>query len=108
MKLRALFLLALLFSLSLLISCAYGVAPVTGVVYTDVKAPVSATANDVQGTLKTGESTCESFLGLIAVGDCSIDAAAKKAGITAIHHVDYETKGFLGLYTRFTVFVYGE
>jgi hypothetical protein len=45
---------------------------------------------------------------LVATGDASIEAAAKSAGITKIHHVDYHSKNILGIIGTFTVMVYGE
>jgi hypothetical protein len=45
---------------------------------------------------------------LIASGDCSIAAAAKSAGITLIHHVDYKTNNVLGLFATHTTIVYGQ
>ena len=39
-------------------------------------------------SLKTGTATSQSYLGMIAVGDCSIETAAKNGGITKISHVD--------------------
>jgi hypothetical protein len=85
---------------------AYAISPVTGFVYTDVQGPGSATSNT--GSSKVGTAVAESFLGLIATGDASIEAAMKDGGITKIHHVDYESKNILGLYATFTVVVYGE
>ena len=57
---------------------------------------------------KAGSAKCKSYLGLVAVGDCSIEAAARAAGITEIHHVDYETLSVLGIYAEFVTIVYGE
>ncbi|MFC1713484.1 TRL-like family protein [Candidatus Poribacteria bacterium] len=85
---------------------AYATAPVTGFAYTEVKGPGMATSNPISS--KVGTATCTSILGLIAQGDASIETAAKSAGITKIHHVDYQSKSILGLYAEFTVVVYGE
>jgi len=85
---------------------AYGVSPVTGFLYTDVKAPVTATSNT--DASKVGTSTATSIFGLIATGDASIQTAARDAGITRIHHVDFHTTSILGIYATFTVYVYGE
>ena len=82
------------------------VAPVTGFWYTEVKAPGTATSNPSYS--KVGTATCTSLLGLVATGDASIETAAKSAGITKIHHVDYQSKSILGIYAEFTVVVYGE
>jgi hypothetical protein len=86
-------------------SCAMVATPVTGFVYTDVKAPLDATSGDM-GT-KTGTSECCSILGIVALGDASIQAAAQSAGITKIHHVDFKGWSVLGFYARFTTIVHG-
>lgn len=88
-------------------SCvAYSLSPVTGLIYTDVKGPFTATSN-AEDT-KEASAECQSVLGLVATGDCSIATAAKKGGITRIHHVDFKSKSVLGIFTKFTVTVYGE
>lgn len=86
--------------------CAYSVAPVTGFVYSDVDGPLAATSNPEGG--RTGVAQCESILGIVATGDCSIAAAARNGGINRIHHVDFKTKSILGVYAEFTTTVYGE
>jgi hypothetical protein len=91
----------------LLSSCAAFVAtPVLGAIYTDVKAPVFATSNTVATKVGTAEAT--SILGLVATGDASINAAAQKAGIKKISHVDYHGTSILGIFAKYTVYVYGE
>ena len=101
------YLLTALLCVALLEGCAaYAVSPVTGFLYADVKGPGSATSN--AGSSKVGTAVAESFLGVFATGDASIEAAMKDGGITKIHHVDYESKNILGLYATFTVIVYGE
>jgi hypothetical protein len=95
-----------LVSAALLSGCAMAVAPVSGGLYTDVKGGWAATSND--GSSKVGKATCTSILGWVALGDCSIEAASNKAGIKKIHHVDYHTRSFLGIYAEHTAVVYGE
>jgi hypothetical protein len=85
---------------------AYVASPLTGFLYTDVKAPITATSNE--GATKVGTAAATSILGIVATGDASINAAAKSAGITKIHHVDYQGTSVLGIFAKFTVFVYGE
>lgn len=87
-------------------SCAYVSSPVLGGIYTDVKAPVAATS--ASGSSKVGTAEASSILGIVATGDASIEAAAKSAGISTIHHVDYQAKNILGIYATYTVYVYGE
>jgi hypothetical protein len=97
-----------LLMLGLMISgcAAYAVAPVSGMLYTDVKAGMGATSNS--GSSKMGSAECASILGLFATGDASIETAMKNGGITKIHHIDYHSTGILGLYAKHIVTVYGE
>jgi len=90
----------------LMSGCAMTMAPVTGYLYTDVKAPFAVTSNQV--STKVGTAKMQSILGWVASGDASIEAAAKSAGITKIHHVDYEATSILGIIASFTIVVYGE
>ncbi len=89
-----------------LTSCASVKSPLTGVWYTDVKAPLTATSNS--NSTKVGSAEATSVLGLVATGDASIDAAAKSGGITKIHHVDEQSTNILGLFAKYKVYVYGE
>ena len=99
--------LILIFGTALMLSsCATVRSPLIGVWYTDVKGPVAATSNS--NSSKVGSAEATSILGLVATGDASIDAAAKSAGITQIHHVDEHSTSILGLYATYTVLVYGE
>lgn len=84
---------------------AVAMSPVPGLLYTDVSAPLTATGEPT-GT-RTGTSECQSILGLVAQGDCSIAAAAEQGGITTISHVDYHTESILGIIAAVTVTVYG-
>lgn len=81
-------------------------APGSGAIYTDVKQGEIATSN-VRGS-KKGTSTANAYLGLIAIGDCSIDTAAKNGGITRISHVDSHKKSILGIINTTVTIVYGE
>ncbi len=57
---------------------------------------------------KEGRATCTGILGLVAFGDCSIEAAAKDGGITKIESVTNESFSVLGIYTTYTTVVKGE
>ncbi|MDE7304853.1 MAG: TRL-like family protein [Alistipes sp.] len=87
-------------------SCGVVKAPLSGALYTDVKDGMAVTAN--AGSSKVGTAKAAGYLGLVALGDASIQAAAKEAGITRIHHVDYQSKSYLGVYNVYTIVVYGE
>jgi len=101
-KLR--FALALV-AMGMLMGCALLIP--MGSIYTDVKLPVTATGNTGVPT-KTGEASCTSILSMVAVGDCSIEAAKKNGGITKVNHVDWAAKSILGIYGSYKVIVSGE
>lgn len=77
-----------------------------GGIYAGYDAPFAVTSNEIGS--KVGTVSTISVLGLVAVGDGSINLAAKKAGITKISHVDVKTTSVLGLFTKHEYFVYGE
>lgn len=81
-------------------------SPLVGGLYTDVKDGLAVTGN--AGSSKVGTAEAKGYLGLVALGDASIQTAAREAGITRIHHVDYQAKSYVGIYTIYTVIVYGD
>ena len=98
-----------LFSILMFSGCyAYTKSPAVGLLYTNTAAPVAVGEGLNEEPLKEGTATAKSILGLIAVGDASIRAAVKSAGIRKIHYVDYTSRKILGLYAEYTVHVYGE
>ena len=78
---------------------------VFGGIYTDVSGPLTATGNS--GSSKVGRATSTGII-CVATSDSSIKAACENGGITRIHHVDYHTRSFLGVFAETTVTVYGE
>lgn len=91
---------------ALMSSCASVQSPVGAWAYVAVKGPVAVTGNT--GSSKVGTAECKGILGLLATGDASIQTAAKSAGISKIHHVDYESNSILGIISSYKVVVYGE
>jgi hypothetical protein len=68
-----------------------GVAtPAIGVFVTEVKGPIAV--GDGVGTSKTGRACAQSIMGLVAMGDASIEAAKKAGGIKKVATVDHESK----------------
>ena len=83
--------------------------PSIGTAYTDFKAPLQLEYDNTDLGHKVGTADSMSVLGLFAFGDCSVQTAAKSAGIKTIKHVDYEfTNVVFGIYTKTTVYVYGD
>ena len=97
-----------LLAVALLTGCAYPIveSPAVGIIYTEVEAPIGATSN--ANSTKVGTSMCESILGLIAIGDASIEAAMKDGEITQVYTVDHHLMNVLGVYVEWTTIVTGE
>jgi len=98
-------LIGLVASATLLSGCASSY-PI-GVAFTDVKLPLDVTGNVGKGT-KTGEAECMSVLSLVATGDCSVEAAKQRAGITKVYSVDWKANNILGLIGNYKIIVTGE
>lgn len=77
-----------------------------GVLYTGVSEGQIATSNAV-GT-KVGTSSSIGVLGLVSVGDASIQTAAHSAGISKISHVDVKKMSVLGIFAQYKTVVYGD
>jgi len=82
------------------------VVPPTGLLYTDMQAPITTGPAEV-GT-KRGEASVTAILGLISTGDGSVAAAARNGRISKVSRVDYTYDNILGLYQKYTTIVYGE
>ena len=90
------------------VGCAVVASPLGAMLYMDVTGPLSATSNAAPANMKVGEAEAQGILGLVATGDCSIEAAAKDGGIKKIHHVDHQSTNILGIIATFKTIVYGQ
>ncbi len=95
------------FALSALVGCSPVMSPITGLIFTELKAPFYAGNGQDLGA-KVGRAECQGFLGLVAIGDASIQKAAENGEITNIKAIDYEAFNVLGVFCRFTTIVYGD
>lgn len=77
-----------------------------GALYTGVTEGQMVTSNQL-GT-KVGKSGSIGVLGLVAIGDASIQTAANSAGIKKVSHVDAKKTSVLGLFAKYEMLVYGE
>ncbi|MBL7543507.1 MAG: TRL-like family protein [Bdellovibrionaceae bacterium] len=87
-----------------LTGCASG-QPISGLLYSDVQGPINATGASRGGM--HGQSCASSYLGLVALGDASITAAAKAANVTQISHVEQSYTNILGFWAQYCTIVYG-
>ena len=85
--------------------CQAVMSPATGIIYADVKGPITATSS--AGT-KQGQACARSYFGMVAVGDASIEAAKRAGGITEVSSVDHHTKNLLGIVGDFCTVVKGK
>jgi hypothetical protein len=76
-----------------------------GTIYTDVKIPV---AGNQAKYSKTGVAKTKSYMGVVAIGDSSIQAAMANGKITKISFVDYKAYSILGIIGEYTTTVYGD
>ena len=90
--------------------CYYSapVIPPMGMAFADVSAPIDIDAEATPVSAKVGEAEAMSILGLVALGDCSIDAAAKAGGLTTVEYLDYHYFNIIGVYQTFTTRAYGK
>lgn len=77
-----------------------------GAAYTGVTEAKMVTSNTVGK--KVGTASQIGVLGLVSIGDSSIQTAANAAGIKKISHVDAKKTSVLGLFASYTIYVYGE
>lgn len=88
-------------------SCAMVGTPVGfGTLYTGVTSGEAVTSNNIGK--KVGHSQATNVLGIVAVGDASVQSAAKEAGIKKISHVDSKKMSILGIFATYQTIVYGD
>jgi hypothetical protein len=95
------------FGLSTLVGCSPVMSPITGIVFTELKAPFYAGDGQDLGS-KEGRAECRGYLGLVAIGDASIKKAMEEGKITNVKAIDYEAFNILGVFCRFVTIVYGD
>jgi hypothetical protein len=76
-----------------------------GQIYTHVHGPVDAGQAASSG--KTGRACAVNYVGMVAMGDASIESAKKDGGISSVASVDHDTFTVLGVYARFCTVVRG-
>jgi hypothetical protein len=81
----------------------------TSCAYVDIKTPYDNDLNLTELGSKKGMAEAYSVLWLVSWGDASYAAAAKNGDIKVLKHADQEMHQILlGLYTRWTIVVYGD
>lgn len=95
----------LLLAGSLLTGCATGGPDINpGFLFTSVQGPVTTTGKAGAGG-KRGEACASNILGIVAIGDNSIETAKKNGGIKQVASVDYNSFSVLGLYYKKCTYV---
>ncbi len=95
----------LLCAAALAAGCQPVAAPTIGLLYLDVKGPVTAT----EGTgTREGRACAQSILGLFSTGDASIEAAKAAGGIQEVSSVDHHSTSILGIVGEFCTIARGK
>lgn len=87
-----------------LTGCIAVYTPAIGVLYTEVRGPI--TAGGPVGS-KEGKACAQAILGLVATGDASIQAAAAAGGVKNVTTVDHYTRNIVGILGEFCTIVRG-
>lgn len=94
---------------ALLSFAALACVSLQGCVLTNIQVPLDTDLQNTDLGDKTGESSYQSVLGLVAWGNAGTQAAAKDGGITTLKHADQQIFSVLwGIYYRQTTVVYGK
>ena len=103
---KAILTLAAGFALALASCSTVATGSGMGLLYTSVTEGQMVTSNQLGK--KVGTSSSTGVLGLVSIGDASIQTAANSAGIKKVSHVDVKKTSVLGLFATYTLMVYGE
>jgi len=87
-----------------LTSASFAYEPIYGFIYKNTS-EAGQGYTTIQPT-KSAEATCTSYFGIVGIGDCSVNTAAKNGKIKNISYYDRHTKNILG-FKKVTVKVYG-
>ena len=98
-------LVALLFAGFLGVSAAQAYEPFEAGIYIKTKSPTIEAINASRGS-KIGTATCQSVLGIVNWGDCSLEKAMKNGKISRVTGADWE-KFWIIVYGKKTYRVYG-
>ncbi|MDA3898493.1 MAG: hypothetical protein PF482_20330 [Desulfobacteraceae bacterium] len=97
-------LFVLLISICFIVGCAMPYSP--GAFYSKIDTPIEASGMEIGS--KTGTSTMVNYAGAVAMGDASIIAAAKSAGITKIKTIDVHYDSIMGIINTTTTTITGD
>ena len=93
-------------AVAFLSGCAASVhSPVKGFIFMAVDGPITATTS--QANARRGSACAWSLLGLVALGDASIEEAKNNGQIREVSTVDHESFNILGLFATFCTVVRG-
>ncbi|MCW7491518.1 TRL-like family protein [Leptospira soteropolitanensis] len=81
----------------LCLSCASSGFGTQGLLYENQKISMMETGTPAS---KEGVACAKSYLGLLALGDASVEASQKNGNIREITSIELETYNFLGIYAK--------
>jgi len=77
-----------------------------GIVYAGYK--MGGNVGTGTGGAKSGTACAKSILGIVSMGDASLEAAKKAGGITTVSDVDHDIFNVLGVYGKTCTIVHGD
>ena len=106
MKKMGLFIL--LMSMCMVVGCASPYSQ--GVIYSKIDVPMCSPddASGLQIGSKTGTSQMVNYCGYVAIGDASVQTAAKNGGITKVKTMDVHFDSILGIINTTTTTITGD
>lgn len=102
--LRGLFVISLPLVLIFASACTTGFGPQGGL-FTSTKVGVYGTDT---GGAKSGKACAMSILGLIAIGDGSVQTAADEGGVKTVKSIDLESFSILGVFAQLCTVTHGD
>lgn len=84
------------------------VMPPAALLVTSVSAPLDTDMSETPCKQKEGSSSSCCILGLVSVGDASINSAAQDGGLSTIDYADYSYLNILYIFQLFTTKAYGK
>lgn len=83
--------------------------PPPSLLFSQFQGPIAVAPNAERLGEKSGEACAMNILGLVAIGDASLDTAARNANIQKISTLSYSFMNVLGaLFSRYCLLVTGE
>ena len=100
-----------LIGMGILLGCTMDITqgPPPGLFFTQISGPLAVAPNQERMGSKRGEACGNLILGIVSIGDASLDQAMADAGIEKVETISYSIMSVLGgIYWKYCVIVTGD